>query len=189
MAYGWEGEMVRLVPLDAEKHLDNAQRWVNDPRVMKTLGMVAYPITRGYEKAFFERADKRDPNDVTFAIETLADDRHIGFCGIHNIDWVSGYANTGTIIGDPADWGKGYGTDVVAVRTWYAFQILNLRYLKSSYLSDNLGSRRMNEKVGFREYGMIPDAVFRAGTYHNETFLYLTREMWMEATRGRKPGQ
>ncbi len=33
MAFGWEGALVRLVPLDKDKHLANAMRWLNDPDV------------------------------------------------------------------------------------------------------------------------------------------------------------
>jgi hypothetical protein len=33
MAYGWEGEAVRLVPLERGAHLENALRWFNDPEI------------------------------------------------------------------------------------------------------------------------------------------------------------
>jgi hypothetical protein len=33
MAYGWEGEKVRLVPLDKERHAENRFAWLNDPEV------------------------------------------------------------------------------------------------------------------------------------------------------------
>ena len=33
MPFGWEGEKVRLTPLDKAKHLDNALVWMNDPEV------------------------------------------------------------------------------------------------------------------------------------------------------------
>ena len=36
MTYGWEGEKVRLVPLDRDKHLDNALKWFNDPDITAT---------------------------------------------------------------------------------------------------------------------------------------------------------
>ena len=31
MAFGWEGKLVRLVPLNEAKHLENYVQWVNDP--------------------------------------------------------------------------------------------------------------------------------------------------------------
>ena len=33
MSYGWEGDKVRLVPLDKDRHLENALRWFNDPTI------------------------------------------------------------------------------------------------------------------------------------------------------------
>jgi len=33
MEYGWAGDKVRLVPLDKNRHLENALLWFNDPTV------------------------------------------------------------------------------------------------------------------------------------------------------------
>jgi len=71
MANGWEGELVRLVPLDEERHFDNCVKWVNDPDVTEWLLVGDFPITRLAEKEWFERAQKMDPTNVTFMIETL----------------------------------------------------------------------------------------------------------------------
>ena len=187
MEYGWQGKLVRLVPLDADKHVETAQRWLNDPRVRRTLGMVAFPITKFQEKEYFDNAVKRNPSDIPFAIETL-DGRHVGFSGVMGIDWVSRTATTGSFIGDPDDWGKGYGSEAAAIRAWYCFEVINLRMLKSGLLGENIASRKMSEKIGFREYGHLPASQYREGEYKDEVFLYLTREMWVAATGGKRPG-
>ena len=53
MGYGWEGEKIRLVPLDRDKHLENALRWFNDPDVTRWLETGDWPLTRGAEEEFF----------------------------------------------------------------------------------------------------------------------------------------
>src|SRR5437588_6357469 len=128
MGYGWEGELVRLVPLDKEKHLDNATRWMNDQEV--TLNILAgdFPMTRLAEEEWFMENCKRSEDKVTFAIELL-DGVHIGFSGLHKINWKDRSVITGTVIGVQDDWGKGYGTDAARVRARYCFEVLGLRYL------------------------------------------------------------
>src|SRR2546421_6487604 len=55
MAYGWEGEKVRLVPLDKEKHAANVVLWLNDPDVTETILSGDMPLTPPAQEEFFER--------------------------------------------------------------------------------------------------------------------------------------
>src|SRR5438045_9048388 len=106
MAYDWEGELVRLAPLDPEKHFDNAVAWINDPEVTNTIVFGDFPMTRLAEREWFDNRSKNSETEVTFAIEML-DGRHIGFSGIFEIQWRHGTAMTGTMLGDKESWGKG----------------------------------------------------------------------------------
>lgn len=186
MATGYCGKKVKLVPIDAEKHLETALRWVNNPEITRTLLIGNHPISRAAERSFLESMEKGSDRQVIFAIETL-DGRHVGMSGVHDIDSVSRTALTGSFIGDPSDWGLGYGSEAAAIRAAYCFEVLNLRLLKTAFFSGNDRSRRMSEKLGFREYGVLPNAVWKQGKYYDEVLLYLTREAWVEATGGRVP--
>ena len=46
MAYGWEGELTRLVPLDKAKHMANAIAWLNDPMVTEWIAQGDFPLTQ-----------------------------------------------------------------------------------------------------------------------------------------------
>ena len=78
MAFGWEGDKVRLVPLDRDKHLENALRWLNDPDVTRWMEIGDWPITRGFEVRYFDAADAADAEggppaeQVTVALVRLA---------------------------------------------------------------------------------------------------------------------
>ncbi|WP_308409891.1 GNAT family N-acetyltransferase [Fischerella thermalis] len=50
-------------------------------------------------------------NGFHFHLRTLADDTLIGCAGLFGIQWMHQIASLGIAIGDPAYWGKGYGTD------------------------------------------------------------------------------
>lgn len=179
MGYGYEGEHLRLVPLDREKHLENCQRWMNDPEVTEWLAVGQYPLTMDEEKDWFDMVLKSNHQHIAFAIETL-DGQHIGQSGLHNISLLHGFATTGSFIGDPNMRGKGYGTEAANIRSYYAFHVLGLRMLFSGYLGGNERSKRMQEKAGYELWGTQPKMLWKLGEYRDHCHTILTREKWLE---------
>lgn len=180
MAYGWQGELVRLVPLEMDRHFENAMTWINDPEVTENVLIGDFPLGRLEEQSYFEKHSKGSRDDVAFAIETL-DGKHIGFSGIHNIGWQHRRATTGTIIGDREEWGKGYGTDAARVRAHYAFEVLNLRMLLSECLARNERSFRMQLAAGYKQCGYVPAKYWKRGAYQDTIITYIDRESWEES--------
>ena len=174
--YGWQGEKVRLVPMDREKHFENALAWLNDPEVTAWTLLGDLPIGRLYEEEYFKKMTDATPNDAPFAVETLESGEHIGFAAIHQIDWRDRVGYTGTIIGRTDLWGRGYATDVARTRTRYAFEVLNLRLLVSRVLADNVGSLKMLGRAGYREVGRIPRYQWKRGAYRDLVLLAVERE-------------
>ncbi|HEX3531850.1 MAG TPA: GNAT family N-acetyltransferase [Thermoanaerobaculia bacterium] len=174
MAYGWEGETVRLVPLDKAKHLENAVLWLNDPEITAWTLVGDQPMSRLTEEDFFEKASRVGGEDIHFAIETLAGE-HIGFSTLHRVDRANGAATSGTLLGRRDLWGQGYGTDAARVRNRYAFEVLGLRMLLSEVMADNAGSLRMLTKAGYREVGRIPRRFWKRGAFRDVVILLLER--------------
>ncbi|MBL8064231.1 MAG: GNAT family N-acetyltransferase [Chthonomonadaceae bacterium] len=177
MAHGWEGELVRLVPLDKDRHFDNCVKWVNDPDVTEWLLIGDFPLSRLSQSDWFEKAARATDTNVMFAIETL-DGRHIGNSGVHQIDLRNGTCITGSMIGEKEVWGKGYGTDASRIRAHYCFHVLGLRVLYSGYLEGNERSRRMSEKNGYTECGRMPKKYWKRGQFRDEVLMFLDRETW-----------
>ncbi|HZF08084.1 MAG TPA: GNAT family protein [Thermoanaerobaculia bacterium] len=181
MAHGWEGEKVRLVPLDKARHLENALLWINDPEVTAWTLVGDSPLARLAEEEFFDRvtrggaAANAADTDAHFAVETL-DGEHIGFSGLHRIDWRNGFAMTGTILGRRDLWGQGYGSDAARVRTRYAFEVLGLRLLISEVMAENVGSIRMLKNNGYREAGRLPKRYWKRGAFRDVVLLVLERK-------------
>jgi len=174
MGYGWEGEKVRLVPLDKAKHLENAVAWMNDAEVTEWTLIGDQPITRLWEEEFFDRAMRGESGQLTFAVETL-EGEHVGFTGFHTVDHRHGVGTTGIIIGRKELWRQGIGADIVRARTRYAFDVLGLRLLLSEVLDGNQASIRMLERVGYREVGRIPRRYFKRGAYRDLLLFALER--------------
>lgn len=175
MPFGWEGDKVRLVPLDRSRHLDNAVAWLNDSEITAWTLVGDVPMTRLAEEDFFDRAMRETEKAVYFAVETLAGE-HIGFSGVDRIDWRQRVATTGTILGRRDLWGQGYGSDAARLRTRYAFEVLGLRMLLSEVMADNAGSLKMLQKAGYREVGRIPRRMWKRGAYRDVVVMVLERE-------------
>jgi RimJ/RimL family protein N-acetyltransferase len=174
MSYGWEGGKVRLVPLDRDKHLNNALKWFNDPEVTRWLETGDWPLTRGAEEEFFRAAERNDRVSVQFAVESLQGE-HVGFSGLRSIDWQSRVAVSGSVIGRRDLWGKGLGTDAARVRNRYAFEVLGLRLLIASVIADNGASLKMLSNVGYAEVGRVPDRYWKRGAFRDQVIFALHR--------------
>ncbi|MEJ2583239.1 MAG: GNAT family protein [Acidobacteriota bacterium] len=170
MRFGWEGDKIRLVPLDREKHLDNAIKWFNDPQVTEWLETGDWPLTRGAEEDFFRAADRQDKASAQFAVESLQGE-HIGFSGLRSIDWQSRVAVSGSVIGRRDLWNKGYGGDAVKERNRYAFEILGLRLLIATVIADNTRSLAMLVSAGYEEVGRVPERYWKRGAYRDQVIL------------------
>jgi ribosomal-protein-alanine N-acetyltransferase len=170
MGFGWEGEKVRLVPLDRDKHLGNAVKWFNDPEVTRWLETGDWPLTKGAEEEYFRAAERQDRSSVQFAVESLQGE-HVGFSGLRSIDWQSRVAVSGSVIGRKDLWGRGVGTDGARVRNRYAFEVLGLRLLIASVIADNAASLAMLAKVGYTEVGRVPERYWKRGAYRDQVIL------------------
>lgn len=175
MTYGWEGEKVRLVPLDREKHLENALKWFNDPEITEWLETGDWPLTRGAEEEFFRGAERQDRSSVQFAVESLQGE-HVGFSGLRSIDWQSQVAVSGSVIGRKDLWGKGLGSDAARVRNRYAIEVLGLRLLVATVIADNSRSMAMLARVGYAEVGRVPERYWKRGAYRDQVLLTLHRD-------------
>lgn len=170
MGFGWEGSLVRLVPLDSARHLENAVAWLADPDVTRWTVVGDLPVTRLGEEGFFHRMEKAEGTDVVFAVETLAGE-HIGFSGIQHIEQRQGVGVTGTLIGRTDLWGRGFGGDAARVRTRYAFDVLGLRLLLAESMVGNDASLKMLKSVGYVEVGRVPKRYWKRGAYRDVILL------------------
>lgn len=181
---GLRGERVRLVPLDRELHLENYVRWFNDPEVTRFLTNYL-PISRIAEEAFFERLATAT-DQIVWAVHD-EQDRHIGGTGLHGIDWRNRSATSGIVLGDKSTWGHGYGSEVMRVRTAWAFEELGLHRIDSMCHAENLGSARCLEKAGYRRIGTARKKWWRRGQWHDCILWEILDEDYFAAQAGSSP--
>ena len=159
----FEGALVRLRAREPED-AGLLHVWFNDPEVTEHLGGERYPISHATEREFLARATASYEN-ASFAVETLADGRLIGGVDLRTGDPANRSATLGIAIGDKAYWDGGYGTDTMRTVCRFGFEIMNLHRIQLTTSADNLRARRVYEKVGFCEEGVLRDERFVRGRY------------------------
>lgn len=110
-----------------------------------------------------------------------------GCVGLHDITWgvravrydraVMGYW-----IARPF-WGKGLMTEAATAATRWAFETLGLHKVTISCFDNNIGSRRVIEKVGFRFVGRSEEDIWRDGAWYAHLRYELTASEWGDSTR------
>ncbi|MFF2450521.1 GNAT family N-acetyltransferase [Neobacillus sp. NPDC058068] len=90
----------------------------------------------------------------------------IGTAMIFNFDKEANQAEIGYVF-HRDHWGKGYGTECVALMSDFAFETLNLHKLHASVVDANRGSARILEKNGYVLEGELRDHYFIDEKYYN----------------------
>ncbi len=87
----------------------------------------------------------------------------IGTTGLHQLNWQNRSAVTGNLIGAKEEWGKGYASEIVALRTAYAFGTLGL------------------EKAGYQTVGVARHERWHLGRWHDAWLGEILRDDWLAA--------
>ncbi len=169
------GQRVNLRPLDAETDLENVMKWINDQEVTEFMSHIL-PSSRNEER---EWLNKKRENDVTLAIETKKG-LHIGTIGLHQIDYRSGTAHIGIMIGDKNYWSKGFGFDAEMTLLNYGFNNLNLRKVMHCVFRPNLRSAGCAKKCGGIKEGIWKRHFFKNGCYLDQIFFAIFKPRWQK---------
>ena len=167
---------LRLVPPRPE-HSPHFQRWFADMEVTRYLGR-RMAVALYYEVDILKKFGEAD-DTVFWMIE--ANGETIGATGIHDIDWLNAHGTTGIVIGVKEQWGKGFATEAMQLRTRYAFRELNLHKVMTEVFVGNQASRRALEKNGYRTVGTSRDHFFTRGAWHDVWLGEVLREDWERA--------
>jgi RimJ/RimL family protein N-acetyltransferase len=178
---GLKGERVRLVPPDRTLHMENALVWLNDPEITAMLKH-RLGVTRRQEELFFERMETQRDRDFSWAILD-EEERHIGFIGLHEINWRNRWATGGLFLGERSAWGRGYATDAVRVRTRFAFGELGLHRIEGHTM--NPAMKRVYEKSGYRLEGVARGKFWRDGRWHDADLFAILEQDWFDRSAGR----
>ena len=171
------GEHVYLRSAERED-IDLFVRWFADEETTRYLATRA-PFSKAMEEKWFESmlADQ-GKRSYHFVICLLADDRAIGTAGFHHVNQEDGNASFGIVIGEKAEWSKGYGTDALRAICDFGFGQLRLERIELDVYEPNRRAQHSYEKAGFVTEGTLRHSHFSDGRYHDVLRMSLLREEW-----------
>lgn len=180
MTHVIQGERVFLRPFevdDAERY----RRWRADAAPMFLAGWRdPAPMSLAQVEARIERLTKEQEGDfVTFVICLVADTRPIGEVLLADIDHRNGSAELGIFIGEPEEWGKGYGTDAVEAMVGFGFGALRLERIFLEVWTENPRARRAYEKAGFVHEATLRSDRYEHGGFTSGHVMSIVRDEWV----------
>lgn len=133
-----------------ERHLANTCRWLRDSSELREqVDCLRVPTEEG-NRAYWH-SNWQDGRREDYAIVTAADHRHIGNCGLCDIDSLRQKAQLWIYLGEAI--GQGAGTNAVARLLDRGFRILNLQRIYLRVVASNQRALRFYQKLGFVEEG------------------------------------
>jgi RimJ/RimL family protein N-acetyltransferase len=173
------GQLVRLTAMNPETDAAAFARWEVDAEYMRQLDSGPHQPHRAKRiKEGIEKEQQEDPNTIGFSVQTLADDKLIGFVAYDGISWRHGDTFVAIGIGDPAYRGNGYGTDAMRVMLRYSFMELNLQRVQLNVLSYNERAIKSYCKVGFIIEGRMRGMLLRDGQRWDFVYMSVLRDEW-----------
>lgn len=127
-----------------ENDLEIVREWRNKPEVQKYMEYREH-ITSEMQKVWFNKVN--NDNNYYFILEVNGEKS--GVFNLKGIDYDKSIAEKGTLIWSDALRGKGIGYRGNVLLLDFAFDVLNLKYVRSHILKDNVINQSLNKKFGF----------------------------------------
>ena len=125
------------------------------------------------------RARKRLAGNDGFETVIVEGDRIIGAIGYHGVDWRHRNTSIGYWLAEGHQ-GRGIMTAAVRALVEHAFDGWKLHRVEISAAPDNVRSRAIAERLGFREEGVLREAERFAGRYADLVVYGLLAPEWAE---------
>lgn len=159
---------------DAEVLMD----LINDPEVESSVCGWSYPVSLSAQKRWINNLT----NDtiVRYAIEVSG--KMVGVAIISSIDMKNRTANMNIKLLKFAR-GNGYAMRAMRLIVSYCFDELNMHCLTANVIERNVGSRKLWEKMGFCQDGILRERIYKNGSYHNIIAFSLLKDEFDERNR------
>ena len=104
--------------------------------------------------------------------------RRVGLAGVDDVDLHSRVARITATILEPAERGKGLGTDAHRALVSYLFLHRGLLRIEAFVAAGNIAARAVLRRLGFVEEGVLRSRVFAHGQRHDVVVLGLLYDDW-----------
>lgn len=141
------------------------QEMINDPGIEKVTGGSCFPVSLDRQKRWFESYNQQ--SELRCMIQ-IKEGPVIGSITLTNIDWKNRTAELSQKTKATAEMRvKNDIWDAMMGFLNYAFNELNLNCIYGTVLEYNHLSRKLAQKCGLKEEGVLRERIFKNGKYHN----------------------
>ena len=171
-----DGQLVRLSAWEPATDAEAYASWHRDPAYLRlSSDQVAKPMGVEEAEAQLRAWSTAWPESVNFAVRTHDDDRLVGIARIYDLIVPHQTGMLGLSIA-PDEWGRGFGTDALALIIAFGFHELGLHRVWFDVFAYNERALRMYERYGFREEGRLREHLYRDGQRWDVVFMGMLRE-------------
>ena len=114
---------------------------------------------------------------MVWAVALAEGDQCIGMVNYHNADMENRKAEIGYIIA-PAQQGQGFAREAVTAVIGFCFTEMKMHRLQAVVDPDNAASRGLLGKLGFRQEGVLREALFLGGVWRDDVIYGLLAGDW-----------
>jgi RimJ/RimL family protein N-acetyltransferase len=170
------GRKVRLTRWDYDRDADAQVRWFADSEYTRLADNGPATIWAGWQNR--EWCERQTEYAYWFGIRTLDQDELIGGLDLGGINQVAGNAWVGIGVGEREYWGRGYGTEAMALLLRFGFDQLDLRRVTLNVFEYNQRAQASYAKLGFVEEGRQREWLMRGGKRWDLVHMGVLRAEW-----------
>lgn len=172
-----EGKKVLLRSLELDD-LEVFWAWFADREVVKySLGTWLFPWSKSETETWLKQT-LQDKETLTLGVVEKETGQLIGYAGITSISSVNHSGEYYIFLGEKNSWRKGYGTEVTQLIIHYGFASLNLHRIMLTVSELNTGGVKAYTRAGFQQEGVLRQASYRDGNYHDKIVMAILRQDW-----------
>lgn len=141
------------------------QKWHNDPDIRKLSRCGGLPVSRTSEEEDIEAA--RTAREVYLLIVQKTSNKSLGFVRSKVIDIPARTVWLRFAMGDKVTWGRGYAPEALVLFLDWLFAEQNMHKVALETYATNKRAVTFFKKIGFKQEGVLRQAVYIDGTYED----------------------
>ncbi len=147
---------------------DDLYNVLKDKAMSQWTFALPYPYPKDGAVKYIRRVQKnwREQKGYAFAVVLKKTNKVIGSVGLNRVEMIHKCGEISYSIGKK-QWGKGLATQAIELLLHFGFKSLKLKRIYGHTFEGNIGSKRVFEKNGFTQEGIMREAVVRNNTRHN----------------------
>jgi len=175
------GKKIYLRALENDD-LPNLLKWLTDEKITYYLQQGDRPPTIEILKDAYD-VEGKNSTQISFAVIDKKLNKHIGWTGLYEINWLSRNAEIRIFVGDKNFWRKGIAYESQKLLTEYSFDKLNLHRIHAGTNIECMGEQGALKKLFFTKEGISKDGMYRNGKYYDLIHFGLLKNQYLKKLR------